>query len=141
MIRMRERDEGVAVVEFVVGIVLIVVPLAYCVVALSKLHAASSGAVVAAREAARAFVTSDSAALAPHRARTAADIAMADQRVAGHTLSIRCAAGPCLSPGSRVLTEVRTQVSLPFTSFSDGRASITVSSTHEAVVDRYRRTP
>lgn len=134
----RERDEGTAVVEFIVVVVLILVPLAYAAVIVTRLHSASAGVILAAREASRAYVGSDTTAEAAAAARQAASIALADQGVTQQDVRIKCLRGSCLSPASRVRVEVTTRVQLPFLSFLGDRAAIPVTSVQEADVDTYR---
>jgi hypothetical protein len=131
-------DQGAAVVEFVVLAVVVMVPLVYVILVVLQVHAGAYAVVTAAREAGRAYVTADSTTTGSTRARAAAKIALADQGFAEPTLRIRCADGPCLSPGSRVHVRVRTDISIPLTPYSDGRWSIPVSAAHEAAVDTYR---
>lgn len=133
------RDEGTAVVEFVVLAVLVMVPLVYAVLVVVKVQSATYAAVTAAREAGRAYVTADSTSAASSRARTAARIAFADHGLAAPAVTMSCLDGGCLSPGSAVRVDVRTDVAIPFLPFNDGSAVIPVRALHEARVDTYRR--
>lgn len=137
----RDRnDQGTAILEFVVLAVVLMVPIAYAVVVVVQLQAATFGSVTAAREAARAYVTANSTAQGAARARTAAAMAMADQGMPAPTLTIQCLGGTCLSPGSRVRVEVSSRVEVPFVPNSGDSVSgtIPVSAVHESVVDTYR---
>lgn len=135
------RDDGAAVVEFVVLAILVLVPLSYAMIVISSLHSATYGVVTAAREAGRAYVTADSTNEAGRRARAAAALAMADQGLSAPTVNIRCVGGPCLAPGSRVHVEVVAQVSVPMVpgrNHNTGGGSIPVKAAHDTVVDTYR---
>lgn len=137
--RQTGRDSGSATVEFVVLAILVMVPLIYTVLVILKVHAATYGAVTAAREAGRAYVTADSTAAASARARVAARLALADQGLGEPHVRITCIDGSCLSPGSAVSIEVRSEVPIPFIPSGDGRSVIPVSAEHTVPVDTYRR--
>ena len=72
-------DAGSAIIEFVFVAVLVMVPLVYLVVAVAGVQRSELAVSQAAREAGRAFATSDSAAEAYGRARAAVRIALDDQ--------------------------------------------------------------
>lgn len=72
-------DGGNAVVEFVFVAVIVLVPLVYLIVAVAAVQASRLGVTQAAREAGRAFATSDTATGALLRSRAAVRIALADQ--------------------------------------------------------------
>jgi hypothetical protein len=127
-------------VEFVLLAVVLLVPFAYVMVAVSEVQRASFAAAGASREAGRAFVTAPDGATAERRSRLAAAMAFEDQGVrAGHVLEIGCSAQPCLSPGERVTTEVRVVVPLPLVPTFGGAlpAGIRVRAHHVEVVDAF----
>jgi Flp pilus assembly protein TadG len=72
-------DSGTAIIEFVFVAVLVLVPLVYLIVAVATVQRSSLAVTNSAREAGRAFATSDSDAQASARALVAARLAMADQ--------------------------------------------------------------
>jgi Flp pilus assembly protein TadG len=74
-------DGGSAIIEFVFIAVLVLVPLVYLIVAVATVQRSSLAVTNSAREAGRAFATSDSDAAAPVRAQVAARLAMADQGI------------------------------------------------------------
>jgi hypothetical protein len=78
----RQPDRGSAILEFVFVAVVVLVPLVYLVVAVAAIQRSSLAVTNAAREAGRAFATSDSDATAPGRARVAAQLALSDQGAA-----------------------------------------------------------
>ncbi len=138
-------DSGAAVVEFVVLVVLALVPLVYVVLAAMEVQSAAYAVTQGAREAGRAFAQADSPAQAMSDARTAARIALADQGFdsAPDSLRIDCA-GPCLAPGSTVTVRLGVRVPLPF--LPDSLASTTpgavpVSAEHVVPIDEYRSSP
>lgn len=137
-----KAEEGSAIVEFVFLGVLLLVPLIYLTVMVGRVQAGSYAATQAAREAGRAFVTADAEDDAGPRAQAAAEIAFTDQGFGGTgTLSIACAASPCLTPDARVEMNTRVTVPLPLIP-SFARAviplEVPVSATHVVTVDRFR---
>jgi hypothetical protein len=130
------------VVEFVVLAVVLLVPLAYLVVALARVQAGSFAASQAAREAGRAFVTAEDDSAAPARARAAAHIAFLDHDVDGlGRLTIDCDGVPCLRPDGVVETTATVRVPLPFVPEFVGDAvplSVPVSASQVLRVDRFR---
>ena len=137
------NDGGSAVVEFTVLAVLVMVPLAYAVLVVVRIHAATYGAVTAAREAGRAYVTADTVAHAAVRAQAAAGLALADQGLEEPRVTVSCLGGTCLTPGSRVRVQVITSVAIPFvpTRTDSNRGQIPVTAIHETTVDTYRSSP
>ncbi len=133
------NDSGSATVEFVVLAILVMVPLVYTVLVILKVHSATYATVTAAREAGRAYVTADTTSAGATRARVAARIALADQGLPEPQISITCIDGACLSPGSAITVEIRSDVTIPFVPNGDGRAVIPVRAQHTASVDTYRR--
>lgn len=147
--RWRDRvacDDGTAVVEFVVLAVLVLVPLLYVVMCVARVQAAAYAATQAVREAGRVYVTAESVAQAAQRAGTAARLAVSDQgfELPAGALSVTCAGGACLSPGSQVRVRVSLDVPLPLLpdALADAVPStIPVVATHLAAVDSYRADP
>lgn len=140
---LRARPErGSAVVEFVVLGVLLLVPLVYLVLTLSRLQAGAYATTQAAREAGRAFVTASDAAMADERARAAARLAFDDQGFPGSgQVTLVCDGDPCLRPEGRV--EVRASVAVPLPLVPDVARSVVplevpVTASHLSVVDRFR---
>lgn len=132
-------DAGMAVVEFVLLVVLVMVPLAYGAATLSKVHSATFAVVTAAREAGRAYATADTVEQAGRRAQVAAQIALADHGLPAPHVVITCIDGSCLAPGSAVTVQVSTDVAIPLMPHSDGRGSIPVQAVHSVPIDRYRQ--
>jgi hypothetical protein len=134
-------DEGRAIVEFIFLGVLLLLPLVYLVLTAARLQAASFSASLAGREAGRAFVTGGSDGEALVRARSAASLAFEDFAFSeGATLGVVCDGSPCLRPDGVVTSTATIVVQLPLIPdfVSDHvPASVTISSTHVASVDRF----
>lgn len=157
------RQSGTAVLEFVVGAVILLLPLLYLLLTVFLLQRAAFGVAEAAREAGRAFVLAPSAPVGDVLATAAADVAMHDQGLPdpAEVLFVapgqRCparaldpgarggapaglAAG--LEPGARYAVCVLADVPLPFDAHGVFHAllpaSIWVVGRYVLVVDRYR---
>ncbi|MGB8386070.1 MAG: pilus assembly protein [Dermatophilaceae bacterium] len=135
------RDGGRAIVEFVFLGVLVLVPLIYLVVTVGRIQAAAFSATSAAREAGRAFTTSEGEGAAFSRARAAAALSFEDFGFAeGTRVDLECDGTPCLRPDARVTVTASVSVPLPLVpAFLDGALplSVPVSSTHVSTVDRF----
>lgn len=136
-------DRGSMLVETAFLLVLVMVPLLYLVGTLGRLQAGAYAASAAAREAGRAFVTSDDDAAAHAAAVTAAFLVLdahgfsADQ---GGVVMV-CEQSPCLTPGGTVRSDATVNVPLPLIpDFLSGVVPTTVSlsSSHLAPVDEFR---
>lgn len=142
LLRRLRRDDGAAVVEFVVLVVLVIIPIVYAVIAAMSVQSAAYAVTQAARESARAFTQAESLMEARSAARMATRVALSDQGVPlrGDELRIDCD-GSCLAPGSTIRVSVSTRVRLPFLpdSLADSTVgAVPVSAEHLAVVDDYR---
>jgi hypothetical protein len=111
----RRGDDGSAVVEFCLLVVLLLVPLVYLVVALSRLEAGAFAVQRAAREAGRAFVTGVDDRDGQTRGRAASELAFADLGFgsADHTVELGCGHADCHVPESRVEVLAVLDVRLP----------------------------
>ncbi len=120
------NDEGAAMLEFIALSLLLLIPLIYLVVTLSRIQAGAFAAESAASEAARSFVVTGvhqmesgaSRAVAVSqggtRARASVGVVAADFGFASEdaSLTVACDA-TCLEPGSNVTAEVTMRVTLP----------------------------
>jgi hypothetical protein len=141
----RTGDGGSATIEFVAIGVLLLVPLVYFVVALSRIQAAAFAADSSAREAARAFVTAAEEDDGRRRAAIAVQLGLRDQGFTNADdgeLAFECETPvACLTPGSQVRVLVEVRVVLPGVpdffdrAFSTG---VTVRAEQVAVVDQFR---
>ena len=119
---MRRDDSGNAIVEFVFVAVLVMVPLVYLIAAVATVQRSSLAVSQAARDAGRAFVTSESPDEARARVAAAVRLALADQNLPDDVQVRFVAAGascdaaavvPRLSPGARFTVCVIRRVHLP----------------------------
>lgn len=136
------RERGSATVEFTWLTLLLLVPLAYVVLAVFETQRTAYGVAAASEAAARAFIQADGPAEAEAHARRAADLVLADHDVAAATVSTRCRPA-CFEPGSTVVVEVRSSQRLPLAPdlLGDPIASFDVASTHTEPFGRYRAAP
>ncbi len=134
---MSSAQRGSALVEFQVLAILLLVPLAYVLLAALDVQRTVFGATQAAREAGRvAAALSDEAA-----ARYAASVSLQDQGVDPSQASVTFACSGCQGPGGEITVVVSTAVRLPFLPdvLADSvRAAIPVTAQHTAPLDRYR---
>lgn len=142
MLKRLKPDQGSAVVEFVVLVVLVLVPIVYLVLGAMRVQAGAYAVTQAAREAGRAYVQSASPAEGSHDARLATALALEDQGFdAGpDSVTVECD-GRCLTPGSQVRVSVNLKVRLPFLPDSLAEStvgSVRVSAEHVVPVDEYR---
>lgn len=119
-------DEGAAIVEFIFLSLLLLVPLVYLVVTLSRIQAGAFAAESSAHEAARTTVVTGVARIeegasrdaamdaGSRRALDAVAVTAEDFGFAGDaaTLALTCD-GPCLDVGTNVEAEVTVTVPLP----------------------------
>ena len=118
-------------------------PLSYIVMSVMRVQAAAFASSQAAREAGRAFVTSDSVPLGRQRADAAARLAFLDQgfELPDSALSIACGGGDCLAPGAVVSVDLDWAVDLPWipSALAGGRSlSVPIHAMHEVPVDVFR---
>ena len=123
-------DDGAAVLEFLTVAVVLMVPLVYVLLTVFAVQRAAFAVSAAAREAGRAYVTSDDP---ENAARYAADLALADQLPGEPSADLAIEGEPV--PGARVRVTVTYRVELPF---AGALATVPVTATHVATVDRYR---
>jgi len=138
-----EYDRGSASIEFIVVGVAIILPLIYIAITVLTLNAAQFASNQAAREGARAFVTSTSNSSANQRASTAANQAFADYGLteSESQIAITCDHISCLTPGGSIHVQVTTQVPLPFVPRWGSSDLVTMPITSRAtlLVDQYRQ--
>jgi Flp pilus assembly protein TadG len=130
-----KNDDGNAMLEFVTVAVVLMVPLVYVLLTVFALQRAAFAVSAAAREAGRAYVTAPAPDTAYDRAQVAADLALADQ-IPGTPRAEVATDGDGLTPGTTVTVTVTYRVSLPL---AGSLATIPVTATHRATIDRYRR--
>ncbi|MBW3086930.1 hypothetical protein KEM60_03159 [Austwickia sp. TVS 96-490-7B] len=134
-------EDGSAVVEFVFLAVILLIPVVYLVLTVSRLQAASFAVSTAAREAGRAFVTSPVGADPQARAQAAARLAFADHGFDAGRIVVSCAASPCLTPDARIDVASTVEVPLPLVpSALSGSfpTSVRIDGAAAVTVDRFR---
>lgn len=145
--RLRRDDGGNAIIEFVFVAVVILVPLIYLIAAVATVQRAQLAVGDAARDAGRAFATSETPAAAEQRVRTAVRLALTDQGLPDDA-SVRfvapgasCGAAaitPRLAPGAVFTVCVTRRTDLPgIPSILAGRGITTVGA-YEVHVDDFR---
>lgn len=139
-------DRGSAIVEFIgIGIGMLV-PIVYVLLAASGVQSGVFASTQAVREAGRAFVSSATPEEAHLRATAAARMAFEDHAITlpADALTVTCLGGPCLTPGTDVIVDVRWKVALPW--LPEGIAGsapslVPIHARHRVPVDEYRGVP
>lgn len=115
-------DGGSAIVEFVFVAVVVMVPLIYLIAAVATVQRAELATTQAARDAGRAYATSDTPAQAGARVRAAVRLAMTDQGLPDDARVRFVASGgtcddaaitPALTSGAEFTVCVTRRVQLP----------------------------
>ena len=135
-------DSGSAVVEITWLALLLLVPLLYVVLSVFEVQRSAYGASAAGRAAGRAYVQAPNPTVAERRALRAAQLVLEDHRIEIDTTDVRlrCAGGPCLSPGSSIVVTVTARAALPFIpdALGGARPAVRVDSTHTEPYGRFR---
>ena len=137
------REDGSAVVEFLAGSVLLLVPIVYLVLTFASVQAARYAAESAARESGRIYSRAPSEQAARERSATATHLAFSDHGIEispSDTLTVSCEQHPCLTPGAGVHILVHVDVPLPLIPdllTSRFATSVTVSAEAFTTVDRF----
>lgn len=119
----RADDGGSAIIEFVFVAVVVMVPLIYLIAAVATVQRTELAVTQAARDAGRAYATSDSAQQASLRVRAAVRLALTDQGLpddadvrfvaSGADCEHDAAVTPTLEPGVEFTVCVTRRVELP----------------------------
>jgi Flp pilus assembly protein TadG len=143
-------DSGNAIVEFVFVAIIVMVPLVYLIAAVAVVQRNTLAVTQAARDAGRAFATSESASEAQLRVTAAVRLALADQSlpddadvrfVAAGASCDAAAITPHLTPGAEFTVCVSRRVHLPAVpSVLTGRGIRTIGVYH-VHVDDFRPAP
>ena len=140
--RIARRDDGRAIVEFLAVGFLVLLPIVYLVITLSRVQAAAFAVSTASREAGRAFTTASTEGAAYARAQAAAAISFEDYDLGPvGSLQVTCDGVPCLRPEGRIEAVANVNVQLPLVPdfLRDALPTVVpVSATHVATVDRFR---
>ena len=151
MTRPRARDDsGNAIVEFVFVAIIVMVPLVYLIAAVATVQRNTLAVTQAARDAGRAFATSDSPSQARLRVAAAVRLALSDQGLPNDVAVRFVAAGsscdaraitPQLTPGAAFTVCVSRRVQLPAVpSVLTGRG-IRTTGMYQVHLDDFRSAP
>lgn len=145
------REEGSAIIEFVFAAVLMMVPIVYLVVTVAVVQRAQLAVTNAARDAGRAFATSDTVEQGLARARAAAAIAFTDAHyddepevrfVAADASSCDAPARqPSLQAGAQFIVCVQRHLAPPAVPAITKFAPITVEGQYRVHIDDFRSSP
>jgi Flp pilus assembly protein TadG len=143
-------EGGNAIIEFVFVAVIVLVPLVYLIAAVATVQRTQLAVTQAARDAGRAFATSDTAAEAGARVRAAVRLALHDQGLPDDAQVRYVAAGagcagnavtPRLAPGAQFTVCVTRRVDLPaIPSLLQGRG-VTAVGAYTVHIDDFRALP
>lgn len=143
-----EGEDGSAIIEFVFVAVLVLVPLIYFVVAAAAIQHNQLAVSQAARDAGRAYATSDSVAQADARARAALRISLRAQHVhtpltlkyvpAGADCRSARAVTPALTPGTEFTVCVISTITVPGVPSVLAGRGITSVGAYVVHIDDYR---
>ncbi|MCH8613556.1 pilus assembly protein [Arsenicicoccus dermatophilus] len=139
--RRQESERGSASLELVGVSLVLLVPLVYLVMTLSRLQAGAYAVSGTARDAGRIFAAAQDEAVAHGRAATAARIIFRDYGFAAGDVQVTCLDDPCLSPDARVRATTSLRVPLPLVPDlvrAVVPTEITVRGEHLDTVDRFR---
>jgi Flp pilus assembly protein TadG len=149
-VRPPRDDGGSAIIEFVFVAVIVMVPLVYLIAAVAVVQRNTLAVTQAARDAGRAFATSDTAAQARARAAAAVRLALSDQGLPSDATvrfvrgGANCSAPavvPQLTAGAEFTVCVTRRVQLPAVpTVLTGRGIRTVGE-YLVHVDDFRETP
>ena len=134
-------ERGSAVVEYIAGTVLLLIPLIYVIFTLAQLQAAVFAAQGSARDAGR-LVASSTGPIDLDLAAAGVELAFADHGIlidGAQALTLDCVEVGCPA-GSQALVTVSTSVPLPFVpaGLTPQGASINVSAQAWTTIDPYR---
>ena len=136
----RPADAGNASLEFIGVSVLLMVPIAYAVLALAQLQSAVYGVNGAAQMAARAYANANSDSTGRYAAARSAAIAGRNHSliITSDQVTLTCDMADCLTPGAAVQVRVDTTVRLSAAPFV---RSIPLHATQRVVIDPFRQAP
>ncbi len=134
-------DAGTAVVEFIFVGVLLLIPILYATLMVMRVEAAAMASTQAVREAARAFMMSDTREQGMRQAQLASQSAMQDQgfTLKADELRIDCSSR-CLEPGSPIRVALDWRVNLPWlpSPIASWVHGFPISAEQSLTVDSYR---
>ncbi len=108
-------DQGAAIIEFLVVGVLVLVPLLYGALTITRVEAAALASTQAVREVGRVLMMADTEGQGRRAADAAVDLAFEDQGFAAPSNALNIDCSPrCLAPGSTVRVRVSWRIELPW---------------------------
>lgn len=111
-ITLLRSDDGTAAIEFIVGGVLLLVPLLYLIIAMGMVQGQTMGVEAAARHLARSLATDQAASASEDLVATVATQYGVDPATLSVTLACE-SSGPCPAPGAILTVTVSATVTLP----------------------------
>jgi Flp pilus assembly protein TadG len=145
-----DAESGNAIIEFVFVAIIVLVPLIYLIAAVATVQRTQLAVTQAARDAGRAFATSDNPAEASVRVQAAVRLALHDQNLPADAQVRFVAAGarcdadavtPRLTPGAQFTVCVTRRVDLPaIPSLLQGRG-VTTTGAYTVHIDDFRALP
>ena len=136
----RFGEEGSATVEFVFLSLLVLIPVLYFILAVTRIQAAGFAVSGGADQAARLAVHAKDEGSARAAMERAVDLALADQDIPSGTaqMTVTCQPEECQRPGTAVTVQVTVDVELPFTPPGLGLDVAHVSASGTQIVGRFR---
>lgn len=137
---MAASERGNASLEFIGVSVVLMVPIAYAIIALAQLESAVYGVEGAAQMAARAYANANSDATGRYAAARSAAIAGRNHGliITSDQVTLTCDMANCLTPGADVHVRVDTTARLTAAPFL---RNIALHATQGVVIDPFRQSP
>lgn len=134
------REDGNALVEFIVLAAALLIPALYLVLTLGSVQSAVFAADIIARDAARIHSLEEDPGRAQQRSAEHARLVLEDFGLSAQdVLEITCSEDPCATAGGTVEARVRIPVPVPGLGPVLGETGpVSVSSAHSVQVDQYR---
>lgn len=136
----RVGEEGSATVEFVFLSLLVLIPVLYFTLTVTRIQAAGFAVSGAADQASRLAVHAKDERSARAAMERTVDLALADQDIPSGTaqMTVTCQPEECQRPGTAVTVQVTVDVELPFTPPGLGLDVAHVSASGTQIVGRFR---
>lgn len=135
---MRHRDTGNASLEFIGVSVLLMVPIAYAIIAFAQVQQGVYGIHGAAEMATRAYLLADTDATGRYAAGRSAAIAGRNHGllIASSAVHVECGAADCLVPGTHGTVSVDGSVRITVAPFT---RTVPLHAAHSFTVEAYRQ--
>lgn len=136
--RWRTDESGMALIEAIVLVVLLLVPIVWTLGSLSQIHRAALAASSAAREAAVAAARSVDPIAAARAGRAAATAAFRDQGLSPRAMRLETTGVKSLQRGAEVSVRIRYPVRVLALPWMKHEPAMWVRAVHSTEIDRYR---